>query len=96
MSLDKMDYETERLQQLIRNLPEAQISAALWGQLFAIPERYAQASLAVLWTMLGRTGRLGSVMGLASALVLGVWLGVGEVGQDSMDVFAEVSNWGLL
>lgn len=96
MSPDKMDAEAERLQQLIRHLPEAQISAALWGQLFAIPERYAQASLAVLWTMLGRAGRLGSVMGLASALVLGVWLGVGEAGQEGLDAFAEVSNWGLL
>lgn len=88
----------QRLQQLLRRLPDAPVPAELWTKLFALPKRQAQLSLAVLWEMLGRFGRVGSAAGLASALMFGVWLGLAfptetDVGTDDA---IEITDFGLL
>lgn len=88
----------QRLQQLLRQLPEEPVPTELWGKLFALPKRQAQLSLAVLWDMMGRFGRVGSAAGLASALLLGVWLGTAFPTETDagVDDTIEISDIGLL
>ncbi len=87
--------EAQALQRLLRGLPEEPVPADLWGKLFAVPERYAQTSLAVLWSMLGRFGRVGSLAAFAGALMCGVMLGSLDA-SDSIDAFAAMDSFGLL
>ncbi len=88
----------QRLQQLLRQLPEEPMPAELWGKLFALPKRQAQLSLAVLWEIMGRFGRFGSAAGLASALVFGVWLGLAFPTESDagLDDTIEITDIGLL
>ncbi len=92
----------QRLQGLLRALPDEPVPAELWGKLFAVPERAAQVSLAVLWSMLGRFGRLGSAVAFAGALMAGVMLAGMDVsafdasGAESLDTLSTAAVWGLL
>lgn len=95
--LDNLSAQ-QRIQQVLRQLPDTPVPAELWTKLFALPKRQAQLSLAVLWMMLGRFGRVGSAAGLASALLFGVWLGTAFPTESdaSVDDTIEISDFGLL
>lgn len=92
----------QRLQGLLRALPDAPVPAALWGKLFAVPEQAAQVSLAVLWGMLGRFGRFGSAVAFAGALMMGVMLAGMDVSlfdnssADGLETLSAAAVWGLL
>lgn len=88
----------QRLQQLLRQMPEEPVPAELWGKLFALPKSQAQLSLSVLWNLMGRFGRVGSAAGMASALLFGVWLGTAYPTESDTGVedTLEISDIGLL
>ncbi|MBP7252564.1 MAG: hypothetical protein KBA75_03655 [Alphaproteobacteria bacterium] len=92
----------QQLQGLLRSLPDTPVPAELWGKLFAVPERAAQVSLAVLWSMLGRFGRVGSAAAFAGALLAGVMLAGMDVsvfdasGAESLETLSTAAVWGLL
>lgn len=92
----------QRLQGMLRALPDTPVPAELWGKLFAVPEQAAQISLAVLWSMLGRFGRVGSAVAFTGAMMAGVMLAGMDVsafdagGAESLESLSTAAVWGLL